>query len=194
MKKLAIGRVEQFVNKELLHCLERDLQNLLMIKESDLECCLYFHLRRFLESDEKWKVFARKHVKPSGARIAEKKRRYIDFIVFHGEDPKLAFELKWNAQKLGEKDLSSLGACIDDLHVHKAYFITTRYRRRNYERLPLESRKRYHLLEKPIDLQGDEDFKKEWQEKRQYFTRRMRPRLRVRDKQELRSRAAAAGS
>src|SRR5437879_13005474 len=118
MKKLTVRSVQQFITERLSRKLQRDLQHCFMLKESDLECCSYFYLRKYLAQDNSWRIFARKHVKEDPN---SRSRKYIDFILFEQNVPRLALELKWNAKSLGKKDRESLNACIGDLNVHKAY-------------------------------------------------------------------------
>jgi hypothetical protein len=87
-----------------------------MVKEADLECCAYFHLRKYLHSDSSWKILARKHT-PT--------KHYIDLLLFRKEKPRIALELKWNKQSIGKKDKRSLSRSVKQLAVHRAYFIST---------------------------------------------------------------------
>jgi hypothetical protein len=71
---IGVRKVEIFLTSALPGKLKKDLLALKMIKEADLECCAYHHLRRFLKGDSTWKVFVRKHSLHTG--------HFIDLIIF----------------------------------------------------------------------------------------------------------------
>lgn len=55
MKRIGLQRLESFVRKTLPRRLAKDLLHFRMVKEADLECCVYYHLRRFLGRDDGWR-------------------------------------------------------------------------------------------------------------------------------------------
>lgn len=115
--KITVGQVEKYIEQKLNKKLQNDLKKLRMIKEADLECCAYFHLRKYLYRDSSWKIFARKHSLHT--------QHYIDLLLFKNYKPRISLELKWNKQKIGEKDEQSLSRSVKDLAVNRAYFIST---------------------------------------------------------------------
>ncbi|HPD57584.1 MAG TPA: hypothetical protein P5294_10480 [Smithellaceae bacterium] len=115
--KITVGQVEKYIEQKLNKKLQNDLKKLRMIKEADLECCAYFHLRKYLYRDSSWKIFARKHSLHT--------EHYIDLLLFRKNTPRIALELKWNKQTIGNKDKESLSKSIKKLRVNRAYFIST---------------------------------------------------------------------
>src|SRR5437879_9086644 len=97
--------VESFIKKNRLRDkLLQDLQGLRIVKEADIECAVYYHLRRFIGKDPKWRVFARKHARLTG--------HYIDLLIFKKYRPVIAIELKWNRQDIGGKDRRALDKAL----------------------------------------------------------------------------------
>ena len=50
-RKVKLAEIERFIRGSLKDKPKTDLKNLRIVKEADLECCAYFHLRRFLRVD-----------------------------------------------------------------------------------------------------------------------------------------------
>lgn len=115
-KDRTLQDVETFLRKRLPEKLHRDVRGLRIVKEADVECAAYFHLRRFLGEDPRWRVLARKHVPITG--------RYVDLLIFKRERPVVAVELKWGKRRIGEKDKKSLSAALEKLGVNKAYWFS----------------------------------------------------------------------
>jgi hypothetical protein len=136
-----------------------------MIKEADLECCAYHHLRRFLRKDSTWKVFARKHSLHTG--------HYIDFIIFRRGYPRIAIELKWNRTGISSKDRRSLRRGIKSLRTNRAYFITTLIGARVYRQIKKTTLEKNRLFEIviPLTLKGVE--LTSWKLSRRAFTSKM---------------------
>lgn len=147
--------VESFIRTQLPILLSRDLWKLRMVKEADLECCAYFHLRRFLGEKTTWKALARKHVPHTGY--------YIDILIFEEQTPRIAIELKWGKREIGKKDRASLESALDQLGVNKAYWISA-LPSNQYTAPPREEGDRYtlHQIIVPLELSDDEllDWKK----------------------------------
>jgi len=59
--KITVGKVEDYIQQKLNKKLQNDLKKLKMVKDADLECCAYFHLRKYLYRDCSWRIFARKY-------------------------------------------------------------------------------------------------------------------------------------
>lgn len=115
-KDRTLQNVETFLRKRLPEKLHRDLRGLRIVKEADVECAAYFHLRRFLGEDPRWRVLARKHVSITG--------HYVDLLIFKRERPVVAIELKWGKRRIGKKDKKSLGAALKKLRVNKVYWFS----------------------------------------------------------------------
>jgi hypothetical protein len=162
-RKIELKEVESFIRRKLCKKLQRDLRELRIVKEGDLECCTYYHLRRFLSDDPRWKVLARRHWRVSG------KHRYTDLIIFLNHTPCIAIELKWRRKKISRKDLKSLKSALKELKVHKAYFITTvipdasEYKRSQKE-----------ICEIPVGLDFSEDNYERWREEKRKFTKALK--------------------
>ena len=142
---LNVRQVEQFVVDELRKQIQLDFNQLKMVREADLECCVYYHLRKVFRKDRSWKVLARKHSIHTG--------HYVDLLIFRGTTPQFAIELKWNAASMSLKDRRSLRRCVIKLGVHKAYFITTHYSKRSFEEIiKIDACEKHHIFELVISL------------------------------------------
>src|SRR5882724_178278 len=115
-KGRTLQNVETFLRKRLPEKLRLDLRGLQILKEADLECAAYHHLRRFLGEDPRWRVFARKYVPITG--------HYVDLLVFKRQRPVIAMELKWGRKEIGAKDTHSLRRALENLRVNKAYWFS----------------------------------------------------------------------
>jgi len=169
-----LRKVEKFLNKVLLAKLERDLLKLRMVKEADLECRVYYHLSHLLMNYPEWKLFARKYSRHTG--------RFSDFLLFENEKPRVAIELKWNRSEISKKDRKSLGLCIKQLHVNKAYFITTLIGGRKYRRISKEASEKSYLFELVVQLPLAGSELKCWKRERRLYMSQMQPRIRRRDR------------
>jgi len=116
MKKVSLATVEDFLKTRLQVLLRDDLRDHRIFKEADLECCVYFHLRNRLESERRWRIFARKHSRKTG--------HFTDLVLYKRYTPCIAIELKWRKDELGKKDRSALGKALSELKVKKAYFFS----------------------------------------------------------------------
>ena len=114
----SIGRrqVHDFICSDLVSALRRDLRAFKLVREADVECATYMHLRAFLDSDPTWTVLARRHVPQTGY--------FVDLVLFEGKKPRIAIEIKWGRTSFNEKDRRSLGAAITELGVNKAYWLS----------------------------------------------------------------------
>lgn len=115
-KNRTLQVLQTFLRKRLLQKLRRDLKRLRIVKEADVECAAYFHIRRFLGEDPRWRVLARRYVSRTG--------HYVDLLIFKGERPTIAVELKWGRKKIGRKDRKSLIGALEKLGVNKAYWLS----------------------------------------------------------------------
>lgn len=57
-KRRTLQSIENFIRKKkhLRQKLLRDLENLRIVKEADVECAVYHHLRRYIGEGRKWRV------------------------------------------------------------------------------------------------------------------------------------------
>ncbi|MHB8406471.1 MAG: hypothetical protein ACYDCJ_13750 [Gammaproteobacteria bacterium] len=115
-KRRTLQEIQTFIRKQLPVKLRRDLQYLRIVKEADVECAAYHHLRNFIGESRRWRVLARKHVPRTG--------HYVDLLIFKDYSPAIALELKWGQTDIGVKDRHSLNGCLKDLGVHKAYWLS----------------------------------------------------------------------
>jgi hypothetical protein len=110
------SEITSFIRHKLPRKLLADLHALKIVKEADIECSAYFHLRKFLGERTDWRVLARKHAPATG--------HFIDLLLFQNDIPAIAIELKWAKKTIGDKDRASLEKALDDLKVQKAYWIS----------------------------------------------------------------------
>jgi predicted AAA+ superfamily ATPase len=125
--RVLVAEAERFISGAMRNRLQKDLQQNKMVKEADLESCVYYHLRRFLGADQRWRILARKY--------SPKVKRYPDLLIYRKGEPKIAVELKWMPEEISEKDRGTLRSCIERLNVNKAYFICTALDRSHYKKL-----------------------------------------------------------
>ncbi|SRR5216684_7900369 len=162
MRIIHLGEVEFFVKHTLKDKLRKDLRNLRILKEGDVECCAYYHLRKILKPDPSWRVFARKYSPKTGY--------YTDLVIFHFKKARIAIEIKWRKEHLSKKDRKALASARKYLRVKKTYFYSVMPDASNYEKLT-EKRKveKYRLFERVVDLgypnkQKIEEFKRQRRE------------------------------
>lgn len=145
MRTINLSKLQHFVKHGLKDKLRDDLRDLRILKEADVECCAYYHLRRFLKRDRTWHVFARKHSPNTGF--------YTDLIIFHNQKAKIAIELKWRQDRISRKDRRALASTIGNLGVRKTYFYCVMPDISKYEKLPSKrSDEKYRFFERPVDL------------------------------------------
>ena len=114
---LTLRDIQRFIRKELRRKLRTDLRERRLLKEADVECAAYYHLRGFIGNDLGWRVLAHKYVRLTG--------NYPDLLIYRELLPVIAIELKWNQRNIGEKDRKSLNRALTELGVNKAYWIST---------------------------------------------------------------------
>ena len=115
-RRRTLQEIQTFIRMRLPVKLRRDLEYLRIVKEADVECAAYHHLRNFIGESRRWRVLARKHVPRTG--------HYVDLLIFRDYSPAIAIELKWGQTTIGQKDRHSLNTCLRDLGVHKAYWLS----------------------------------------------------------------------
>ena len=145
MKIIRLAEVEYFVRHTLKDKLQKDLRNLRILKEGDVECCAYYHLRKILKSDSNWRVFARKFSQKTGF--------YTDLVIFHGKKARIAIEIKWGRRTLSKKDRKSLASTRKNLRVKKTYFYCVTADASTYKRLSEKrTTEKYRFFECVVDL------------------------------------------
>lgn len=162
LRTIHLGEVEFFVKHTLKDKLRRDLCNLRILKEADVECCAYHHLRKTLKPDPNWHVFARKYSPKTGY--------YTDLVIFHFKKARIAIEIKWGKEHLSKKDRKALASARKYLRAKRTYFYSVMPDASGYERL-LEKKEaeKYRLFECVVDLgypnkQKIEEFKRQRRE------------------------------
>jgi hypothetical protein len=128
-RRISLEDLERFVRRkeELRAKLQQDYLNQRMFGEADLQACTYMHLRSFLKSDKRWRVFANAYFKG--------RARYPDLTIIEQQKRRLAIELKWRRKKISEHDRQTLRALLNTRHFRKAYFITTVKNKSDYQKL-----------------------------------------------------------
>jgi hypothetical protein len=162
MRIIHLAEVQSFVKHALKEKLQKDLRNFRILKEADVECCAYYHLRKILRLDPNWRVFARKYSPKTGY--------YTDLVIFHFKKARIAIEIKWGKEHLSKKDRKALASARKYLRVKKTYFYSVMPDASSYEKLPEKKKaEKYRLFERVIDLgypnkQKIEDFKRQRRE------------------------------
>jgi hypothetical protein len=145
MKVIRLSEVESFVKHTLRDRLRKDLRTLRILKEGDVECCAYYHLRKILRLDPNWRIFARKFSQRTGY--------YTDLVIFHRKKARIAIEIKWAKKNISKKDRKALASARKHLKVKKTYFYCVTYDASIYKKLT-EKRKteKYRLFERVVGL------------------------------------------
>lgn len=146
-KRISLSSLEAFIGHDLREKLRVDLANVRIIREADIACCAYYHLRRFLHSDKTWRVFTERYSKITG--------HIIDVVIFRGgldslrklPSPRIALELKWDWTRISKKDRLSLNKCIKLLGVRKVYFISLYKKMRDKEGITKTESEKFKLFE-----------------------------------------------
>jgi len=103
-----------FINKKLIKKLRNDLRKHRIFREADFECCVYYHLRKFLHGDDKWRVVTRRYSQRTG--------KYPDILILRNKKPLIAIELKWRRKSISRKDRKSLREYQEKIGVKKNLF------------------------------------------------------------------------
>ena len=163
-RHVTLSEVERYICTQMRAALQKDLLTHRMIREGDLECCAYHHLRGFLKGDGRWRVFARKYSGAIG--------RYPDLTIVMDLKPRIAVELKWRRKKISCKDRGTLRACLTRMpHVRKVYFITTALEKGDFRKLGWRKRadEKYKLRELVVALDPSPLERKRWEEERDKY-------------------------
>lgn len=165
-RRIGLQRVESFIRHKLPTKLLTDLRRLRIVKEADLECCAYYHLRRVLRGDSRWTLLTRKHVPRTGY--------YIDMLIFRKGIPRISMEFKWDRTRISSKDRRSLRRSIDRLGVNRAFFLATNTKATRYRKIKKRSLEKYSLFEVivPLGLTGLK--LRSWKAQRRVYRSEMR--------------------
>jgi hypothetical protein len=144
MRSINLGEVEWFVKHTLKYKLQKDLRDLRILKEGDVECCAYYHLRKILKPDRNWRVFARKFSPLTGY--------YTDLVIFHYKKARIAIEIKWRKNEITKKDRKALAKTREKLGVKKTYFYCVMPDASPYEKVRKKKAEKYRLFERIVDL------------------------------------------
>ena len=163
-----LQQLESFVKNRLPELLAKYLRDLRLVKEADVECCAYLHIRKFIGRSLVWRVLARKHVPHTG--------HYVDLLIFRNTTPRIAIELKFGPTKISQKDESSLLKALEQLGVNKAYWISVTPRRRsNFETASNPPRKNVmHYCVVGLDFAMSDIEYEEWKRHRTQFRSNMK--------------------
>lgn len=166
-RRINLSALQSFIkNKGALRSkLQNDLAELRIVKEADLESCVYYYLRRFLRSDPRWRVLARKHVVRTG--------HYLDLLIFSDHTPRIAIELKWDRKEISKKDRQSLSKCIKVLRVNKAYFIATLISGNPYQKVKKHPEEKNRLFEVIVPLGLSGHALRKWKNDRERYKSKM---------------------
>jgi hypothetical protein len=162
---ILLSQVQYFVRRTLRPKLTEDLQALRIVKEADIECCAYYHLRLFLRKDPRWNILAR--------YFARNTEHYIDLVIFRKSKPKIAIEIKWNRKIITEKDRESLRRSLYPLGAKKVYCLTVLRDRSLYEKMSKLKAEKYRLHEILVGLDVSVNDVKAWEQKRDVLRQKM---------------------
>ena len=151
-----LNDIERFVGKRIVSELETDLREFRILKEADLQSSFYFHLRRFLKDDVRWRIYSEKST-PHG--------NYVDLVVsqrskgrhFNRYKPRLAIELKWQRIRISSKDRKSLRMAVQKLRAKRVYFVTVIHNGSPYQPTDKDEKEKYKLKEVIIRLDDSID-------------------------------------
>lgn len=143
MKRIGLNNVNEFIRYELKRKLRDDLRSHRILREGDIECCVYFHLRGFLNSDSNWRIFAHKHDKRTGY--------YPDLIIYQGNKLVFPVEIKWNREKLSNHDRKKLRKYLSR-GTSKGYFLTAGPDADNYRKTNKVDEEKWKLFEVRVGL------------------------------------------
>ena len=166
---ITLSKLGTFIRGSLRAKLGKDVSTFHMIREADVACCVYYHLRRYLRLDSTWRVFAERHSKVTG--------HIIDIMIFKKgsidsrkcQNPRIAIELKWNRNTMPKKDRKSLDRCVRQLHVKKAYFISvlSKQGKQTIKKKQFEKYRLFEIYVRPKQKLGEG--LQEWNRERKLF-------------------------
>jgi hypothetical protein len=169
--RITVAALESFIRRKLPGRLKKDLLSFHIIREADLASCVYYHLRKYLSPDRKWKVFAERHSRLTG--------HFIDIVIFREgkegskkcQQPRLAIELKWNWSVISRKDRASLDKCIHQMGLEKVYFISALTKEVDYKTVIKKEDEKFRLFEIAIPLGLEGKKREEWKSERRLYTK-----------------------
>ncbi len=92
LSKLNSRDVKRFVKIDLVKRISRDLRNLRIVNEAELEANVYLHLRRFLRKDKAWSIRVQKYITKTS--YGNKSIRYFPDLVIERRKPRVIVKLK----------------------------------------------------------------------------------------------------
>lgn len=143
MKRIGLNAANEFIKHELKKKLREDLRSSWIRREGDIECCVYFHLRRFLDSDAVWRIFAHKHDKRTGS--------YPDLVIYRGNKLVFPIEIKWNREEISNRDRKKLRKYLSK-GASKGYFLTAGPDTDNYTKANKSGGEKWKLFEVRVGL------------------------------------------
>jgi hypothetical protein len=144
MRSINLAEVQWFVKHTLKDELQKDFRDLRILKEGDVECCAYYHLRKILKPDPNWRVFARKFSPQTGY--------YTDLAIFHHKKARIAIEIKWRKYKITKKDREALASTRKNLGVKKTYFYCVMPDASTYQKASKREGEKFRFFERIVDL------------------------------------------
>ncbi|SRR6266404_53161 len=93
-----------------------------IFREGDLHACCYFHLRQFLEGDQRWRILNQ----PLLRALKEDGRSALpDMMLFRKEKPVFLIEFKFRRLRsgVGRNDLHKMKQAVDGGWAKKAFYI-----------------------------------------------------------------------
>lgn len=144
-KYLTVTDVSRFINDELLGKVTKDLlpPHSKIFRESDLQSCCYYHLRRFLSGDPHWTALNEPWIEELQGRP--------DLVLCRSGKPKVIIELKFrrHVSGPGKQDAVKLEKITSDPSLALKTFyleVLLRKTRRTKHHLPPNSRRFTALL------------------------------------------------
>ena len=84
--------MKRFLKIDLVTKISRDLRNLRIVNEAELEANVYLHLRRFLRKDKAWSIRVQKYI--TKISYGNKTIRYFPDLIIERRKPRVIIELK----------------------------------------------------------------------------------------------------
>lgn len=164
MKRIGLNDVNEFIRHELKRKLRDDLRSHRILREGDIECCVYFHLRGFLNSHANWRIFAYKYDKRTGY--------YPDLVIFRKHAMAFPIEIKWNRKKISNHDRKKLRKFLKR-DASRGYFVTVGPDADKYKKADKESEEKRNLFEVRTGLNFKDGKKSalfaKWKKQRKLF-------------------------
>jgi hypothetical protein len=138
VKQIGLNQVNEFIRGELKRKLREDLRYHRIRREGDIECCVYFHLRKLLNPDPDWRIFAHKHDSRTDT--------FPDLLIYRKYELTFPIEIKWNRKKISNHDRKKLKKYLIS-GASKGYFVTAGPDTDIYSKVNKEGIEKGHLFE-----------------------------------------------